>query len=62
MPSQNFGVVASLKRGIPVAGAILCPLCGGDGEDHNNLNDPGPCDECGGQGWLPDEIERDDEP
>lgn len=31
MPSQTFGVVADLRRGIQVSGAILCPECGGRG-------------------------------
>lgn len=26
----------------------VCSQCGGDGIDHNHLNDPGPCPACGG--------------
>lgn len=62
---KTFGVVATLKRGIPVRGAFLCPLCGGDGEiepcevsvaDPNSLHKD-VCWECGSQGWLPDDCE-----
>jgi hypothetical protein len=65
VPSKTFGVVADLKRGIAVRGAMLCPLCGGDGElpsvctvtDLNPQNEC--CFECGGQGWCPDDTEDD---
>lgn len=43
--SKTFGVVADLKRGIAVRGAVLCPTCDGESE----------CEECGGKGWLPDD-------
>lgn len=61
---SGFGIVATLKRGIPVRGAFLCPLCEGDGEIDPvefSAADPNPhkdvCCECGGQGWLPDDCE-----
>lgn len=66
VPSKTFGIVADLKRGIAVRGAILCPLCGGAGEIEpveidvtNSPYDPSHedvCCECGGQGWLPDDC------
>lgn len=66
VPSKTFGIVADLKRGIAVRGAILCPLCDGDGEiepvEINKSDLPrGPlhkdvCCECGGQGWCSDDA------
>jgi hypothetical protein len=61
--SKTFGIVADLKRGIAVRGAMLCPLCDGTGEvpgvftvfDLNPENRC--CEECGGQGWCPDDVE-----
>ena len=62
---NGFGIVATLKRGIGVRGAFLCPLCGGDGEiafaevstADSNLSHKDVCCECGGQGWLRDDFE-----
>lgn len=31
---------------------LVCPRCNGTGEDGNNLNDPGPCQECDGIGKV----------
>lgn len=42
IPSQTFGVVADLQRGIQVSGAILCPECGGRGWLHDDTQGSGP--------------------
>lgn len=56
-PSQTFGPVADLMRGISVGDAMLCGVCDGRGVYESADIKTGQriefeCYECAGRGWL----------
>ena len=47
---RDSDTLREIARRIQALEPFMCPFCEGSGEDQNNLNDPGPCHHCGGEG------------